>query len=81
MAYPLLGNRPLVPTADVAAIGSVINAAADNRTGPSPQGGGKYKGMEIIRDASGTYTLMIAKGPLPADAWFVCDGSASVTPA
>lgn len=77
--YPTLGRYPLVPAADLASATSAINkAAGDTRVGGDSSG--KYAGMEVIRDNSGTYAKYIAKGAGATDKWALVDGSAEVTP-
>jgi len=43
-------------------------------------GFGKRGGMIVIRDSSGSYSLVMALGDAPTDKWRVVDGSAEYTP-
>ena len=67
-AWVQVGQVPVSATA--AAIASVANAV--NTTN-------KVAGL-VVRDTTNN-RLMFASGPNPTDAWYVADGSASVTPA
>jgi len=69
----VLHNMPVYATADITAIGSVLNNYAIS---------GKRKGSIVTIDEAGVPTLYQAAGSLPASKWYkVSDLSVSVTPA
>lgn len=77
--YPQLGPFSIVPAADLTSLTSPANVRSPARVGD--QGFGKRAGMIVVRDSSGSYSLVIALGDAPGDKWRVVDGSAEYTPA
>jgi hypothetical protein len=77
--YPQLGPFSIVPAADLTDIDSAANARSPARVGDA--GFGKRGGMIVVRDSSGSYSLVMALGDTPGALWRVVDGSAEYTPA
>lgn len=81
MAYPLEGNLPVVPAADLANDTAEVNVRGDARKGGTG-GVGKRAGMTVYVDNGGDdYHLAIATGDAPTDKWRVFANGTDVTPA
>lgn len=76
--YPKLGDLSIVPAADLLSATSPANVKSPARLGDA--GFGKRAGMLVIRDSSGSYSLVVALGATPTAKWRVVDGSAEYTP-
>lgn len=76
--YPQLGDFSIVPAADLTSATSPANVRSPARVGDP--GFGKRAGMVVIRDSSGSYSLVFALGAGATDKWRVVDGSAEYTP-
>jgi hypothetical protein len=77
MAITKSGGQTIVPSADLADITADVNL-------PYPNGIGKRKGMEVVRDTGTVLQKAIARGDAADDIWdIVGDGAAAiaVTPA
>jgi len=78
-SYTLIGNRTVVPSADLSDATSAINVKGDTRKGAPSSG--KRAGMSILSDqGDGTYKEYIALGAAATDKWQLVDGSSQVTP-
>lgn len=82
--YTKLGSYPIVPAAEIISLTSTLNAARGSNVVAQNGAIGKVPGAIIVRATTvgdpTTYSLVMASGPLPADRWFVLDGSASYLP-
>lgn len=84
VVYPKQGGRSIVPAADLISLTSNANAAGPARVGDL--GFGKRAGTEVVRDAGSAtapanrYSVVRAAGPLPADPWYLVDGTQTYTP-
>lgn len=78
--YPLMGDKTVVPAADLISATSRANARSPARVGDPSNG--KRAGIFVIRD-SGTgdrYSMVFATGPNPTDPWLAADGATKYTP-
>lgn len=79
-SYGILGNKLIVPQADLLNLVSPANTHGDTRLGGNAIG--KVAGMEVLCKLTSGSTLnsAFALGPKSSDAWRIVDGSANYTP-
>lgn len=77
--YPLYGNWPIVPSADLTNLVSQANIAGSGRVGDL--GIGKKAGMEIaVANGANDYNIYTAFGSKTSDRWSQLTGTTSIVP-
>ena len=86
MSYPLLGDLPVVPAADLLSLTAPVNrrgpARVNGAFGANNEGEGKRAAQFVIRDsgAGDRYSLVFATGAAPDAVWLAVDGATKYTP-